>query len=250
MSYKLKAIIVEDEEASRETLKNYLSKYCPDVNLMAMAESVQQGKQAIEKYNPDIVFLDIEMPYGNAFDLLEQLDDIDFEIVFVTAYSNYAVKALNMSAAYYILKPVDIDELVNAVEKIKKCKEDDKEVFHTKILMENIKRSHQQNQKIVLPQLDGFEVVEVKDIIRCEAQDNFTKFYMMDGSKHLICRTLKFFEDLLTDYDFLRIHKSHLVNVQYITQYKKGKGGQVKMTDGSMVDVSNARKEELLARFK
>ena len=119
MSNQLKAVIVEDEEASRETLKNYLEKYCPDVKLMAMAESINQGLVEIEKHKPDVVFLDIEMPYGNAFDLLEKLDDINFEIVFVTAYSNYAIQALNMSAAYYLLKPVDIDELVNAVEKNK-----------------------------------------------------------------------------------------------------------------------------------
>lgn len=250
MSEKLKAIIVEDEEASRETLKNYLEKYCPTVNLLAMAESVQQGKEAILKFNPDIVFLDIEMPYGNAFDLLDQLEEIDFEIVFVTAYSNYAIKALNMSAAYYILKPVDIDELIQAVDKITLNKADDNEAFHTKILLENIKRSHHQNQKIVLPQLNGFEVVEVKDIIRCEANDNFTQFYMTNGDKHLICRTLKFFEELLNELDFIRVHKSHLVNAQHIKQYIKGKGGQVKMADGKFVDVSSQKKDILLQWFR
>lgn len=249
MSDKLRAVIVEDEEASRETLANYLAKYCPDVELIAMAESVKEGLACIEKHHPNIVFLDIEMPFGNAFDLLDQLKEIDFEIVFVTAYSNYAVKALNMSAAYYILKPVDIDELVQAVEKIKLNLQENNEAFHTKILMENIKRTHQQNQKIVLPQLDGFEVVEVKDVIRCEAHDNFTKFYLLNGETHLICRTLKFFDELLSDLDFIRVHKSHLVNVQHIVQYKKGKGGQVKMVNGNMVDVSNLRKPDLLSRF-
>ena len=119
MDKKLKAIIVEDEKASRETLKNYIAKYCPDVELKGEAESIVVGLEQIKKHSPDIVFLDIEMPYGNAFDLLDQLEDIKFEIVFVTAYSDYAIKALNMSAAYYILKPVDIDELVSAVDKIK-----------------------------------------------------------------------------------------------------------------------------------
>lgn len=245
----LKAIIVEDEEASRETLKNYLSKYCPEIKLMALADSVKSGIEAIKKHDPNIVFLDIEMPYGNAFDLLDQLDDISFEIVFVTAYSNYAIKALNRSAAYYILKPVDIDELTSAIDKIKDSINNNNEAFHTKILLENIKRTHQQNQKIVLPQMDGFEVVEIRDIIRCQANDNFTQFYMRNGDKYLICRTLKFFDELLSEFDFLRIHKSHLVNIQHVVQYKKGKGGQVRMIDDSMVDVSNQRKKELLDRF-
>ncbi len=249
MSTKLKAIIVEDEEASRETLNNYIEKYCPDVNILAMEESIQGGLKSIAKHQPDIVFLDIEMPYGNAFDLLDQLEDITFEIVFVTAYSNYAIKALNMSAAYYILKPVDIDELVNAVEKIKVSRTSKNEGFHTKVLMENLKTAHNQLHKIVLPQIDGFEVVQVKNILRCEAADNFTKFFMLDGSTHLICRTLKFFDELLSEFDFIRIHKSHLVNLKEITRYKKGKGGQVKMSDGTYVDVSSTKKPNLLERF-
>ena len=250
MSNQLKAVIVEDEEASRETLKNYLEKYCPDVKLMAMAESINQGLVEIEKHKPDVVFLDIEMPYGNAFDLLEKLDDINFEIVFVTAYSNYAIQALNMSAAYYLLKPVDIDELVNAVEKIKENKDNDKEAFHTKVLMENIKSAHNQLHKIVLPQMDGFEVVQVKDIVRCEAADNFTKFFMMNGKSYMICRTLKFFDELLSEFDFVRVHKSHLVNIKHVVQYKKGKTGMAKMVDDSYVDISTSKKEAFLERFK
>lgn len=250
MSDKLRAVIVEDEEASRETLKNYLNKYCPDVTLKGMADSVESGLELIKTHAPDIVFLDVEMPYGNAFDLLDQLDDINFEIVFVTAFSNYAIKALNMSASYYILKPVDIDELVQAVDKIKLSKEENGGDFHTKILINNLKLAHGQLHRIVLPQIDGFDVVQVKDIIRCEAADNFTRFFMGDGTKYMVCRTLKFFDELLTEFDFYRTHKSHLVNIQCVVQYKKGKGGQVRMKDGSMVDVSATRKKEFLEKFK
>jgi len=214
-----------------------------------MAVSAITGAEAIIKYNPDIVFLDIEMPYGNAFDLLEMLDEINFEVVFVTAYSNYAIKALNMSAAYYIMKPVDIDELIIAVEKIKASRAENKDTFHTKILLENMRSAHIQNHKIVLPQLDGFEVVQVKDIVRCQADDNFTQFYLLNGKKYMICRTLKFFDELLSEFDFVRVHKSHLINIQHVTQYKKGKGGQVRMIDDSFVDVSATRKAELLERF-
>lgn len=245
----LTAVIVEDELASRETLASYLKKYCPDVSLLAEAESVKTGLEAIRKHQPDIVFLDVEMPYGNAFDLLEQVENITFETIFVTAYSHYAVKALNFSASYYILKPIDIDELIAAVEKVKENMEKNEHSFHTKILIDNIKTMNKQQQKVVLPILEGFDVVQVKDIIRCQANGNFTDFHLTDGSKKMICRTLKFYEEILNELGFVRIHKSHLVNVEYITGYKKGKGGQVSLANGDIVDVSPQRKQDLLNRF-
>jgi len=250
MGIKLKAVIVEDEEASRVTLNNYLSKYCKNVEVTAMADSVQTGLTAIKTHQPDVVFLDIEMPYGNAFDLLESLDGISFEIIFVTAYRDYAIKALNLSAAYYILKPIDIDELINAVDKILERKKEGEGNFHTKILMDNIKSNNIQHKKIVLPQMDGFEVINVNEIVRAEANDNYTNFYLTNGKSYLVSKTLKHFEELLTEFDFIRTHKSHLVNLQFITKYIKGKGGQVRMSDNSIVDVSVTRKKELLDRFK
>ncbi len=245
----LRAVIVEDEEASRESLKNYLKKYCTDVQVVGEAASVKEGLEAIKKAQPDLVFLDVEMPYGNAFDLLEQVEDRNFETIFVTAYDHYAMKALNFSASYYILKPVDIDELVKAVELIAQKKETEEHALRTKILTENIKIENKQLQKIILPLIDGFEVVKVKDILRCQAEDNFTRFHFTNGEKLLICRTLKFYEELLSDFDFVRVHKSHLVNLQYVTRYKKGKGGQVIMSDGKAIDVSASRKQDLLSRF-
>lgn len=245
----LKAVIVDDEEASRDTLKNYLGKYCSHVEVLALADSVKSGIEAIHKHQPDIVFLDVEMPYGNAFDLLEQVKDARFETVFVTAFSHYAMKALNLSASYYLLKPIEIDELINAVDKIRAQKEKNKDSFRTKILIENIQAINKQLQKVVLPLLDGFEVIPMKDIIRCQANDNFTDFVLADGRKILICRTLKFYESMLEEYDFCRIHKSHMVNIQHVKKYLKGKGGQVVMSDNSTVDVSPNRKDELLGRF-
>ncbi|MDX9694940.1 MAG: LytTR family DNA-binding domain-containing protein [Bacteroidales bacterium] len=247
---KLKAIIVEDELASRETLTSYLIKYCPDVELIAEADSVKSGLEAIKKHKPDVVFLDIEMPFGNAFDLLEQIEKVDFEVVFVTAYSNYAIQALNMSASYYILKPISIDELVKAVEKITQKRAEQEMPVHSKVLLENIQAVNKHNHKIVLPQLNGFDVVKINDIIRCQANDNFTEFYLTNGTKKLISRTLKFYEDLLQDFDFVRVHKSHLINMQYVVKYLKGKGGQVEMTDGSVVDVSVNQKASFLEKFK
>jgi len=245
----LKAIIVEDEEASRETLANYVTKYCPDVELMAQADSVKTGIEAIKTYNPDIVFLDVEMPYGNGFDLLDKIDEINFATVFVTAFSNYAIKALNISASYYILKPVDIDELIMAVEKIKEEKKNNNHSFYSKILAENLQNTNKQEHKIVLPLMDGFEVIRVKDVIRIKANDNFSDFHLTDGSRKVICRTLKHYEELLSDFEFLRVHKSHLVNLQYIKRYIKGKGGQLIMTDNSEVEVSQNKKKQLLERF-
>ncbi len=245
----LKAILVEDEAASRETLANYLLKYCSDVELVAEAESVKEGLAAIKKHHPDIVFLDVEMPYGNGFDLLDEVDEIDFATVFVTAFSNYAIKALNLSASYYILKPVDIDELIAAVEKIKEEKKKDNHTFYSKILAENLQTINKQEHKIVLPQLNGFEVIRVKDVIRIKANDNFSDFHLQDGSIKVICRTLKHYEELLSDFDFLRVHKSHLINLQYVQRYIKGKGGQIIMTDNSEVEVSQNKKKDLLDRF-
>ncbi len=245
----LKSVIIEDEQASRETLRSYLEKYCKDITVVSEAANIIEGLKEIKKHGPNVVFLDIEMPYGNAFDLLEQIDDINFEIVFVTAYSNYAVQALNISAAYYILKPIDIEELVQAVEKIKNISDKKNNTNHTKILIENIKIENKQLQKVVLPIIDGFEVVKVNEIIRCEADNNYTRFYFEDGRQQLICRTLKHYEDVLKDYDFIRVHKSHLVNFQHIRLYKKGKGGQIKMSDHSVVDVSPNRKQDLIDKF-
>ena len=246
---KLKAIIVEDEEASRETLANYLNRYCPDVNLVATADSVKEGLSAIKEHQPDIVFLDVEMPYGNGFDLLDQVEDITFATVFVTAFSNYAIKALNLSASYYILKPVDIDELISAVDKIKEEKTKDNHHFYSKVLVENLNTVDKLEHKIVLPQMNGFEVIRVKDVIRVQANDNFSDFHMVDGTRKVICRTLKHYEELLLDFNFMRVHKSHLVNLHYVRRYIKGKGGQLMMSDNSEVDVSPSKKKTLLDRF-
>ena len=245
----LKAVVVEDETNSRETLINYIHKYCDGVEVVGEGADVKEGLAAIEKHSPDLVFLDVEMPFGNAFDLLEQIESPEFETIFVTAYSHYAIKALNYSASYYILKPIDIDELVAAVDKVKESKKNNDFALHTKVLVDNIKTVSNQQKKVVLPVMDGFEVVQVKDIIRCQGNDNFTDFHLADGSKKMICRTLKFYEEVLTDFGFLRVHRSHLVNTEYITGYKKGKGGQLTMTDGSVVDVSPTKKKDLLSWF-
>lgn len=245
----IKAVIIDDEKDSRQILANYLTKYCPDVNICGFGESVSTGLTTIQKYQPDIVFLDIEMPYGNGFDLLDKINQVTFETIFVTAFDNYAIQALNQSAAYYLLKPIDIDELIKAVEKIKKERTEENYTQHAKVLQGNI-RSHTQ-QKIMLPTMEGFEIVTISTILYCEAVDNFTRFYF-DSEKTpiLICRTLKYFEDILREHHLLRIHRSYLINPDYVVRYSKGKGGSVTMKNKQELEISPNKKKEFLDLFE
>lgn len=245
------ALLVDDEADSREVLRHYLSRYCPQVQVLAEAANVKEALVLINTHKPQLVFLDVEMPYANGFDLLDQVEEVNFETIFVTAYSHYAVKALNMSAAYYLLKPIEINALVEAVEKVAEslAAQEQEQHWQTRILIENMHTLTQDQHKVVLPLIDGFEVVQVRDIIRCAAHDNYTDFYLTDGSTRMICRTLKFYEGVLGEFGFLRVHKSHLVNLQYVKRYKKGKGGQLVLSDDSVVDVAPSKKKELLERF-
>ena len=249
MNEALRVILVDDEKDSRDSLRYYLVKYCDDVTIVGEADGVDSAIELLAKHQPDVVFLDVEMPFGNGFDMLDRLDEISFEIIFVTAFSNYAVQALNMSASYYIMKPVDIDDLIQAVEKVREARRGLTEIQHARILADNVKAESKQQEKVVLPLIDGFEVIRVNQILYCKAEDNFTSFHLTDGSHKMICRSLKFYEELLLPYDVLRIHKSTMVNLQYVTRYRKGKGGSVVLQDGTELDVSATRKGELLSRF-
>lgn len=241
----LRAVIIEDEIASQKALKNYLKQYCNDVEVLGIAGNISEGKEIIEKHKPDLVFLDVEMPFGNGFDLLESLDEISFQTIFVTAFSQYAIRAIQHSASNYILKPIDIEELISAVAKVKK--QDHQKVNSTRILLENIQLVQKQKTKIVLPVLDGLEIIRAEEIIHCEAHDNFTRFVLRNGEKLLICRTLKYFQEILEPLGFLRIHKSHLINLEHVTKYLKGKGGFVSMSIGIEIPVSPNKKAELLS---
>lgn len=247
----MRSILVDDEATSRHVLREYLRKYCPDVTVVAEADAVDSALPLIRQHQPDIVFLDVEMPRGNGFDLLEQLgDDIAFETVFVTAFDHYAIQALNYSAAYYLLKPVSIDELIAAVDKIKRQRERNATSYHTSVILENIHAAHAQQKKIVLPLIEGFEVVKIGEIVSCTAQDNFTDFHFTHKPKMMICRTLKFYEELLADCGFLRVHKSYLINLEHVAKYHRGKGGEITMSDGSVVPLSPQKKDEFMARFE
>ena len=243
---KLKSIIVEDEKTSRDILRNYLNKYCPNVSVLGEAENVDQALVLIRNHELDLVFLDVEMPYGNAFDLLDKVGDRTFETVFVTAYDHYAIEALNAHASYYLMKPISIDELIKAVDYVAdiKTKED---ALQDQVL---VPKTTNVNGKITIPQQDGFEVLETKNILFCKADDNYTEIYLSDNRKKLVSKTLKYFEDILKDSSFARIHKSYLVNVNEITKYVKGKGGTVVLSNGKELSVSASKKANLLAYFK
>jgi two-component system LytT family response regulator len=247
---KLKAILVDDEQDSREILANYLSKYCQDVILLDKCDSVKTALASIDKHQPEIVFLDIEMPYGNGFDLLDQVKEVNFETIFVTAYDNYAIKALNQSAAYYLLKPIDIEELITAVEKIKIERINKDYIEHSKILIDNIRNQSVHPAKLMLPTLEGFEIVETNEILYCEADNNLTRFYLTDGRKLLICRTLKYFDDILGGHQFFRIHRSYLINIDYVIRYTKGKGGFITLKNQRQLEVSPKKKAQFLQAFQ
>lgn len=243
---KLNAILVEDEKLSRDILSNYLQKYCPNINLVGQAENIKEGLKLIENNNLDLVFLDVEMPYGNAFDLLDQVKNRSFETVFVTAYNNYAIDALNAHASYYLMKPIEIDELIKAVNYVESIKLKEN-ALQEKIL---VPITTGVQGKITIPQQDGFEILETKDIMFCKADDNYTEIYLNTNKKKVVSKTLKYFDEILADSGFARIHKSYLVNINEITKYVKGKGGSVILSNGKELSVSASRKADLLAYFK
>jgi two-component system LytT family response regulator len=241
---KLRTLIVDDEANSREILQNYMAKYCPEVNLVGEAASIEEAMNCIEENELDLVLLDVEMPYGNAFDLLDQLPNRTFETVFVTAYNQYAMDALNNHAAYYLMKPINIDELIKAVNYVFEIRQKE-EALQDRILQPKLNKAE---GKITLPQQDGFQVLNISDILYCKADDNYTEIYL-EKQKILVSKTLKYFEDALLGFPFARIHKSYLVNVNTIVKYKKGKGGSVVISNGKELLVSPSKKKELLAYF-
>ena len=242
---KLNAIIVEDEKISRDILRNYIGKYCLNVNLVAEADNIEDAYKLIQKHTLDLVFLDVEMPFGNAFDLLEKVENRTFETVFVTAYDHYAIEALNNHASYYLLKPISIDQLIKAVHFVTQVKEKEFKL-QDQIITPKVKSAE---GKITIPKQNGFEVIAISDIVFCKADDNYTEIHLAN-SKKLVSKTLKYFEKILSEYTFARIHKSYLVNVNAIVKYKKGKGGSVVVSNGKEILVSASQKSNLLSYFK
>lgn len=243
----MKAIIIDDEAKARRVIEALLTEHCSDVTVIATADDVPSGVKAINREAPDIVFLDIEMPGYTGFQLLDFFDDVDFDIIFTTAYGDYAIRAFEVSAIDYLLKPIQIDQLVRSVDKVKS-----KHKSHLKEKLQTLKLNLSepgQLSKIALPVSDGFLFVKPEDILYLRAESSYTRIYLSEDKDLLVTRTLKEFEKLIDHPHFMRIHRSYLINLNHIKQYVRADGGHIEMDNGDVVYFSKDKKEELLGAF-
>ncbi len=237
-----KALVIDDENRTRELIVKMINSFgLVDIEAIQGGNNVSSGIESIEENNPDIVFLDIQMPDGTGFDLLKGLKQKNFELIFITAHEEFAIKAIKFSALDYILKPIDQKELKAAVEKAIKAVDDKKEDIQFEALQNNINPS--MKRRLVLKTQESVHVVELDNIIRCEADRNYTSFFLSGGRKILVSKTLKEYETLLSGHNFLRVQQSHLINLDYVDRYDKGNGGSVVMKDGSEVPLSPAKRD-------
>ncbi|NET34595.1 MAG: response regulator transcription factor [Cyanothece sp. SIO1E1] len=241
----IKTIIVEDEKHNQELLERLLQQHFPDLHILQKASNVSEGLSAIKNHQPALVFLDVEMPDGNAFDLLSRIHQIDFEIIFVTAYDHYALQAIRFCAIDYLLKPIKIPELLDAVKKVLDNLSLKWENQRLKQLIQNLDKKSD-DKRIALPTADKTAFIPIREIIRCQGENNYTSFYLTSGNRLLVSKTLKEFEEILQDYDFARVHQSHLVNLKMIESYHKTEGGYLIMLDGSRISISRHRKDKVL----
>lgn len=243
----LKAIIIEDETKARRVLEELLKEYCPEVSLIAAVDSVPEGVKAINKLQPDIVFLDIEMPEYNGFQLFEFINDISFEVIFTTAYQEYALQAFDVAAIGYLLKPIQIEKLVQAVEKVKeKLKEQSKE--RIELLQHTWKE--EKVSKVALPISEGFLFVELNDIMYLSAEGSYTNIILRDNRKFIVSKNIKNFEDLFSGNLFFRPHRSYLINLNAVKQFIRQDGGYILMENGDAVSITKEKKEDFLKAYQ
>lgn len=245
------AILIDDERNALEVLRLQLERHCPQVKVLAACDSGAGGVEAIRRFRPDLVFLDIEMPHLNGFDVLEQTRDLDFSVIFTTAYDQFAIKAFRVSALDYLLKPVDVTELRAAVEKARV--KGDRVEWEEKIsrLIGQLEPSTTRHtRRIALPVGDALQFMDPDEIVRCESESNYTHIFLAGGKKITLAKTLKEVEDNIGGPPFFRIHQSHLVNMNHILKFIKGDNAYVVMKDGSSIGVSRNRKEAFLESFR
>jgi two-component system LytT family response regulator len=253
MSIKLKTVIVDDERDAVDFISTIIGEYCPGLNVIGKAYDVKEGIQVIKDLKPDLVFLDVEMPHGTGFDLLTNFPEKEFDVVFITAFNHYAIKAIKFSAVDYILKPININEFIEAVNKVtqKRSSSMFRGNENIKALLENLKTGVP--SRLAIPTSDGMEYLNPKDIIRIEADRSYSWFYITGNRKILVSKNLKEFQDLLSDRHFFRPHNSYLINLKYVKKFIRKEGGYIEMQDGSEIPVSRNRKDLFLihmARFK
>ncbi len=246
----IKTVIIDDEPKARESIKDMLKAYCPDVDVIATAGSVKEGVEVLRNHKPDLLLLDIKMGDGSGFDLLKKIRSNNFLLIFITAFEEFAIRAIKFSALDYILKPIDPDELISAVEKVSERIEKENISLRLEALYENLDALQNHSKKIVLKAADSVHVMPVRDIIRCESEKNTTHFYTSGGDTIAVPKSLKEYSELLQDFNFLRVHQSHLVNLTHVRRYEKAGSGSLVMDDGSRVPVSFRKKEELMKLFK
>ncbi len=241
----IKTIIIDDEINNQELISNLLKSYATHIEVVAFANSVDTAYKAITENHPDLVFLDIQMPDGTGFDLLKGFDKINFKIIFVTAHQEFAIEAFKYSALDYLLKPLSPDNLIAAVKKVEDTINSDELNVKLKTLLGNISEPIKNKKKIVLKTQERIYSVDVHDIVRFESDGGYTKVYLVDGKRIMVSKTLKEFDDLLLEVGFLRVHHSHLINMDHLFCFEKAEG-HVVMKDDSVVPVSNRKKEQLL----
>ncbi len=246
----LKAVIIDDEPNAREKMQLLLERYCKDVQVMALAKDADEGIAAIQEHKPDLIFLDIEMPVLTGFDMLKKIPEINFEIIFTTAHDHYAIKAIKFSALDYLLKPIDLDQLQEAVKKVAGRKTEKTSLAQYQMLKNNLEKKHSAMEQLSVPAQTGMIFIKVPDIVYCEADSNYTKIFLHNKQKIVSSRTLKEYEELLDESGFIRIHHSYLVNKIHVREYLKGEGGQILMNDGTALDVSRRKKEQVLEKLK
>ncbi len=253
MSEKLRTIVVDDEPDARGFITSIAAEYCPAVDIVGTAGDIREGVEKIGSLKPDLVFLDVEMPHGTGFDLLTEFPEKDFDVIFITAFNHYAIQAIRFSAVDYILKPININEFIAAVDKVvrKRAVSHDRGNDNVKALLENLRSG--MPSRLAIPTSDGMEYINPKEIIRLEAERSYSWFFMTGNRKILVSRHLKEFQELLDDRYFFRPHNSYLINLKFVKKFIRRDGGYIEMLDGAQIPVSRTRRELFLAqmaRFK
>lgn len=248
MGTNTNVIIVDDEQEARQSLQEIITKNCNEINILGTTDSVSNAVSLIKKTKCDVLFLDINLQDGTGFDILNQVDYRKIKIIFTTAYDEYAIRAIKLSAVDYLLKPLNSGEIINALKRAKELSENEQEDIRISTLLNNFENITHNSQKIILKTSDSIFVVNIQNIIRCESDSNYTTVYLNDNRKIVISRTLKDFDELLNGFNFLRIHRSHLINTNYILRYDKN-NNSVEMQDHSVIPVSQRKKDDLINIF-
>jgi len=243
-------VLIDDDSKNLKILRSMLTSFCPNVRILGEATNAQSGIELINAVHPELVFLDIEMPYGNGFELLDKLMPVNFEIIFITAFDEYSLRAFRYSAIDYLLKPVDIDDLKAAINKAAEKQHLKNSSIQLSNLLSNLTQDKSQHMKVAITTNEGLTFVKLGDIIRFQANKNYTTLFLVNDNRIIGCKNIKEYEDLLPDDIFFRIHHSHIINLNFVKYYSKGRGGNVIMEDGTSIEVAVRRKEHFLSHFR